>query len=93
MLIGYAGVSTKDQTLNLQLDALQQAGCSKIFQDTASGSTIERKGLDEALAFARPGAALVVWRDLLQPHLARCVSPTAQVPALRAAVASLAQLW
>ena len=62
MLIGYARVSTHDQTLNLQLAALHQAGCTKIFQDTASGSTIERKGLDEALAFARPGDTLVVWR-------------------------------
>jgi DNA invertase Pin-like site-specific DNA recombinase len=55
MLIGYARVSTHDQTLNLQQDALQKAGCSKMFTDTASGAKTERKGLDEALAYVRPG--------------------------------------
>ncbi len=62
MLIGYARVSTQDQTLNLQKDALQQAGCSKLFTDTASGTKAERKGLEEALAYVRPGDTLVVWR-------------------------------
>ena len=62
MLIGYARVSTQEQTLNLQLDALKQAGCTKLFTDTISGSTIERKGLDEALGYVRPGDTLVVWR-------------------------------
>jgi DNA invertase Pin-like site-specific DNA recombinase len=62
MLIGYARVSTHDQTLNLQQDALQKAGCSKIFTDTASGAKAERKGLDEALAYVRSGDTLVVWR-------------------------------
>jgi DNA invertase Pin-like site-specific DNA recombinase len=73
MLIGYARVSTYDQTLNLQHDALQQAGCSKIFTDTASGARTERKGLDEALDYVRKGDTLVVWRlDRLGrslPHL------------------------
>src|SRR5438874_1441719 len=62
MLIGYARVSTQDQTLNLQRDALEKIGCSKIFTDTISGSTTERKGLDEALQFLREGDTLVVWR-------------------------------
>jgi DNA invertase Pin-like site-specific DNA recombinase len=62
MLIGYARISTTDQTLNLQMDALKQAGCTKIFTDTASGAKAERKGLDEALSFLRPGDTLVVWR-------------------------------
>ena len=62
MLIGYARVSTQDQTLNLQLDALEKIGCSKIFTDTASGSSTERRGLDEALEFLRDGDMLVVWR-------------------------------
>jgi DNA invertase Pin-like site-specific DNA recombinase len=73
MLIGYARVSTHDQTLNLQKDALQQAGCSKLFTDTASGAKAERKGLEEALAYVRAGDTLVVWRlDRLGrslPHL------------------------
>src|ERR671922_1848540 len=73
MLIGYARVSTHDQTLNLQQDALQKAGCNKIFTDTASGAKTERKGLEQALAYIRKGDTLVVWRlDRLGrslPHL------------------------
>jgi DNA invertase Pin-like site-specific DNA recombinase len=73
MLIGYARVSTHEQTLNLQQDALTKAGCSKLFTDTASGAKIERKGLDEALNYVRKGDTLVVWRlDRLGrslPHL------------------------
>jgi DNA invertase Pin-like site-specific DNA recombinase len=55
MLIGYARVSTHDQTLALQQDALQKAGCNKLFTDTASGAKSERKGLDEALNYVRKG--------------------------------------
>ena len=62
MLIGYARVSTTDQTLALQQDALQKAGCSKIFTDTASGALAERKGLADALSYVRPGDTLVVWK-------------------------------
>src|SRR6266566_7497592 len=62
MLIGYARVSTQDQTLNLQKDALEKIGCTKIFTDTISGATTERKGLEEALTFLREGDTLVVWR-------------------------------
>jgi DNA invertase Pin-like site-specific DNA recombinase len=73
MLIGYARVSTQEQTLNLQQDALTKAGCNKIFTDTASGAKAERKGLEEALNYVRKGDTLVVWRlDRLGrslPHL------------------------
>src|SRR5512143_2057796 len=62
MLVGYARVSTLEQTLALQQDALTQAGCERIFTDTASGSLTDRPGLTEALDFARPGDTLVVWR-------------------------------
>ena len=62
MLIGYARVSTQDQTLNLQKDALKKLGCNKIFTDTASGAKAERKRLDEALEYVREGDTLVVWR-------------------------------
>src|SRR5437763_13738202 len=62
MLIGYARVSTQDHTLNLQKDALEKIGCSKIFTDTASGAKAERKGLEEALEYVREGDTLVVWR-------------------------------
>jgi DNA invertase Pin-like site-specific DNA recombinase len=73
MLIGYARVSTQDQTLNLQLDELKKAGCSRIFTDTASGAAKERPGLAEAISYCRDGDTLVVWRlDRLGrslPHL------------------------
>jgi DNA invertase Pin-like site-specific DNA recombinase len=62
MLIGYARVSTQDQTLALQKDALEKIGCKKIFTDTESGTKAERKGLDEALEYVREGDTLVVWR-------------------------------
>ncbi len=62
MLIGYARVSTHDQTLHLQRDALQKAGCKKIFTDQISGTKTERKGLSEALSHLREGDTLVVWR-------------------------------
>ena len=62
MLIGYARVSTQDQTLNLQKDALEKIGCTKIFTDVISGATTERQGLDEALSYVREGDTLVVWR-------------------------------
>jgi DNA invertase Pin-like site-specific DNA recombinase len=62
MLIGYARVSTQDQTLNLQKDALKKLGCIKIFTDTASGAKAERIGLEEALEYVREGDTLVVWR-------------------------------
>lgn len=62
MRIGYARVSTGEQNLNLQLDALQQAGCDKVFSDELSGSKADRPGLSEALDFLRTGDTLVVWR-------------------------------
>lgn len=62
MLIGYARVSTDDQNLNLQKDALSRAGCERIHEDKLSGSTFERPGLTAALDFARSGDVLVVWR-------------------------------
>ena len=62
MNVGYARVSTADQTLNLQLDAFKEIGCTKIYTDTASGAKQERKGLEEAISYAREGDTLVVWR-------------------------------
>jgi DNA invertase Pin-like site-specific DNA recombinase len=62
MLIGYARISTHEQTLNLQRDALTKAGCNKIFTDTARGAKADRKGLEEALSYIRAGDTLVVWR-------------------------------
>jgi DNA invertase Pin-like site-specific DNA recombinase len=78
MLVGYARVSTYEQTLNLQQDALTKVGCTKIFIDTASGARAERKGLEQALTYIRKGDTLVVWRlDRLGrslPHLITTMS-------------------
>src|SRR5512135_191868 len=62
MLVGYARVSTTDQTLDLQKDSLEKVGCERIFTDTASGAKAERVGLDQALGYVRKGDTLVVWR-------------------------------
>lgn len=62
MLVGYARVSTDDQNLNLQRDALNQAGCKQLFEDRLSGAKAERPGLQQALQYARDGDTLVVWR-------------------------------
>jgi DNA invertase Pin-like site-specific DNA recombinase len=62
MLIGYARDSSRDQTLTLQKDALEKAGCSKIFTDTVSGAKGKLKGLEKALTSLRPADTLVVWK-------------------------------
>jgi len=62
MLIGYCRVSTDEQSLDLQLDALRQEGAERVFQDVASGARDDRPGLAEALKYARAGDTLVVWR-------------------------------
>lgn len=62
MLIGYARVSTRDQTPALQLDALRKAGCERVFEETASGAQRERPQLTAALTYMRSGDTLVVWK-------------------------------
>lgn len=62
MKIGYARISTADQSLDLQTDALKAAGCQKFFQDIASGAKDERRGLAAAVEFARAGDVLTVWK-------------------------------
>src|SRR3954465_2692981 len=62
MLIGYARVSTLDQTLALQQDALTAAGCEQLYTDIVSGSVTTRPGLTQALSHLRSGDTLVVWR-------------------------------
>jgi DNA invertase Pin-like site-specific DNA recombinase len=62
MLIGYARVSTQDQSLELQRDALKQAQCNQVFEDTISGSRANRPGLTQALERLREGDTLVVWK-------------------------------
>ena len=93
MRIGYARVSTRDQNLELQLDALNKAGCERIFTDKLSGAQLERPGLKEALSHLREtdplwsgnwigsGAALRDWWTwLMNLKPRRCISkasPTA----------------
>jgi DNA invertase Pin-like site-specific DNA recombinase len=61
-LIGYGRVSTQDQKLELQLDALRRAGCRKIYTDKMSGTNDARPGLLEAMAAMQPGDTLVIWK-------------------------------
>src|SRR5260221_12311458 len=62
MKLGYVRVSTHEQNEDLQIDALKKAGCEKWFTDKITGSKFERKGLDEALTYVRPGDTVVVWK-------------------------------
>lgn len=62
MLIGYARVSTEEQNLDLQIDALTKAGCEKIFSDKDSRTSFNRSGLLEALDYLREGDTLVIWK-------------------------------
>ena len=62
MLIGYARVSTQDQNPSLQLDALKQAGCERIYTEKASGAQRDRPELKATLDFIRTGDTLVVWK-------------------------------
>jgi len=62
MFIGYCRVSTSDQNLSLQKDELKKFGCSKIYEDIASGAKSARVGLEAAIDFAREGDTLVIWK-------------------------------
>lgn len=75
MKIGYARVSTEEQKMDLQIEALKEAGCEHIFEDHGvSGRTFERQGLDAALAALKKGDMLIVWRlDRLGRSLAKLI--------------------
>jgi DNA invertase Pin-like site-specific DNA recombinase len=80
MLIGYARVSTADQNLDLQRDALKKTGCKRVFTDQMSGARADRPGLAEALSHAREGDALVVWRlDRLGRSLPNLIEVVAEL--------------
>lgn len=75
MLIGYARVSTDDQDSALQRDALTEAGCEKIFDETMSGARADRPQLRAAIEFARKGDVLVVWKlDRLARSLTQLIA-------------------
>jgi len=74
MKIGYARVSTEDQTLALQHDALRSAGCESLHEDRLSGVAVNRPGLGAALAACQPGDVLHVWKlDRLGRSMAELV--------------------
>ena len=62
MLIGYARVSTDDQNLDLQRDALQAVGCERVFEDMVSGARADRTGLVTLMSMLRAGDTVVIWR-------------------------------
>lgn len=62
MRIGYARVSTKDQNLELQIDELKKAGCSKIFSDKKPGINKKRPGLDDAISHLRKNDTFIIWK-------------------------------
>ena len=75
MRIGYARVSTPDQSDALQRDALEHSGCTKVFHEIASGAKAARPALAAALEYLRPGDLLVVWRlDRLGRSLGRVIA-------------------
>ena len=73
MFIGYARVSTQEQNPKAQIDALEAAGCERIFTETASGAQRDRPELRAALDYMRSGDTLVVWK---LDRLARMISAT-----------------
>lgn len=90
MKIGYARISTADQNLDLQADALKAAGCEKIFQDIASGAKDERRGLAEAVEYARAGDILTVWKlDRLGRSLKHLIETVNELHAKGVGFASL----
>ena len=92
MLIGYARVSTEEQDTALQRDALTAAGCDRLFVETASGSRIDRVQLQAALAFARKGDTIVVWKlDRLARSLSQLIQTVESMEARGIGIRSLTE--
>jgi DNA invertase Pin-like site-specific DNA recombinase len=92
MRIGYARVSTGEQTARLQRDALEAAGCARIFEETASGAARERPALAAALDYMRAGDVLVVWRlDRLARSLRQLLETAEGLEARGVGLASLTE--
>jgi DNA invertase Pin-like site-specific DNA recombinase len=92
MRIGYARVSTADQTLSMQLDALRAAGCERVHQETASGKQADRPELAQALKALRPGDTLMVWRlDRLGRSLPHLIQTVASIEAQGASFESITE--
>src|SRR5438105_12981809 len=92
MLIGYARVSTLDQTPQLQTDALKGAGCEKIFTEKASGAQRDRPQLAAALAYLREGDTLVVWKlDRLARSMRQLIETVEDLQSRRIELRSLTE--
>lgn len=82
MILGYARVSTHEQNLQLQYDAMKASGVERVFEDEASGAKTDRPGLADLLEFARAGDIVVVWRlDRLGRSLPHLIEVVAQLEA------------
>ena len=81
MLIGFARVSTPDQNLELQREALTKAGCQKVFEDQISGTRADRSGLAKAQEMLREVGTLVVWKlDRLGRSVKQLVDLVGELP-------------
>lgn len=90
MNIGYARVSTQDQNLDLQIDALTKAGCEKIYKEKASGSKAERPELQDMLKHLRRGDNLVIWKlDRLGRNLKHLIELVAELDKMGVGLISL----
>lgn len=90
MQIGYARVSTDDQHLDLQRDALRKAGCERVFEDTASGAKAERVGLVALMEVLRAGDTVVIWRlDRLGRSLKNLIALVERLEAVGVGLRSL----
>ena len=91
-LIGYARVSTEEQSLNLQRDALEKAGCLNIYEEKISGAKAKRPVLDLAIKDLRPGDTFVVWRlDRLARSMRQLYERLDQISAQGAGFKSLTE--
>ena len=90
MLLGYARVSTDDQNLDLQRDALEAAGCERMFEDMASGAKADRIGLAALMTVLRAGDTVVIWRlDRLGRSLKNLIELVERLEAAKVGLRSL----
>jgi DNA invertase Pin-like site-specific DNA recombinase len=90
MKIGYARVSTKDQSLAMQVDALKKAGCDKIHEEIASGAKTSRPVLEEIMRNLREGDTLIIWKlDRLGRNLAHLIHLTTKLIEIKVGLISL----